>query len=340
MAGSTGTSGQDGRVNAESNLDAETTLANLHRLVHLDPPTLRKADVEALSGVAHERSVRWWRAMGFPEVPDEERAFRDEDVEMVRTLDALMTADIIGEQEILRLARVSGVSFSRLVDAQLAVLDDMQAQRDQRDAVVSATIGQDVMDLLESTMTYVWKRHLMAAMSRRLSTGEDQAELAVGFADLSGFSRVSKKATASELTHIIDGFEAAASDVVSANEGRVVKMIGDEVMFVTSDLDQAIAIGLDLIERLAPVPDMPPVHCGVASGSTVTVGGDVFGPVVNLASRLTGIARPGSIAVPTDLGRHLLERDDIDVRRVLRPYDLKGVGRTTILAIRPPRAGV
>ena len=159
----------------------------------------------------------------------------------------------------------------------------------------------------------------------------------VGFADLSSFSRVSKKATSTEIAAIIETFETVAFDVVSAHEGRVVKLIGDEVMFVTRTVDEAVAIGLDLLSRLAPDPIMPGVHCGIAAGPTVDVGGDVFGPTVNLAARLTDVARSGTIAMPAELVDMLTDPDALDIRRVRRTYDLKGVGRTSIVAIRPPR---
>ena len=126
-----------------------------------------------------------------------------------------------------------------------------------------------------------------------------------------------------------------AFDVVSAHEGRVVKLIGDEVMFVAKTIDDAVAIAIELIVRLAPIEAVPPVHCGVAFGEIVRVGGDVFGPTVNLASRLTGLARPGSVIVPRADGIHLLDREDLDARWVRRPYDLRGVGRTRIISIRP-----
>jgi adenylate cyclase len=315
----------------------------VYELLDLDPPTLRKADVEALTGVDHERSVRWWRAMGFPEVPDHEQAFREEDVEMVKRLDTLLRQDVVDDDEVMRLARLMGASFSRLVDAQLDVIDELLARPDENGtrpqridlAALAAAAETDIMATLETTLLYVWRRHLLAAISQRLTVEQEQGEQAVGFADLSGFSRVSKKATSREISEIIDRFESVAFDVVSAHRGRLVKLIGDEAMFVTRTLDDAVAIGVDLIARLEPIEIMPAVHCGIAYGPTVTVGGDVFGPTVNLASRLTDVARRGTIALPSELAGRLGEGDTFDVRRVRRTYDLKGAGRTTILAVRP-----
>jgi class 3 adenylate cyclase len=63
----------------------------------------------------------------------------------------------------------------------------------------------------------------------------------------------------------------------------------------------------------------------------------VFGPTVNLASRLTDIARRNTVAVPRPLAEAAGDRDDAEMRRIRRSYDLKGVGRTEIMAIRPRR---
>jgi adenylate cyclase len=311
--------------------DPEPTIATAYRLVDLGPPTLRRSDIEAQTGVSSEQALRWWRAMGFAEVDDDEVAFRPEDAELVRRLGELVETGTIQDRNILRLARLMGASFSRLVDAQLEALDDLTAA----DFVDLADSGFDVFGFMETTMLYVWRRHLLAAISHRLSMERNDVAHAVGFLDLSGFSRASKRADNAELTEIIDTFETAAFDVVSGHGGRVVKLIGDEVMFVTDDVDTAVAVGIELITRLAPIEGMPPVHGGLAFGPTVTIGGDVFGPTVNLASRLTTVARPGSLALPRGVAPHLLEREDLDVRRVRRTYDLKGIGKTSILAIRP-----
>ncbi len=316
------------------------------RFLDLDPPRLRRADVEALTGVPHERSVRWWRAMGFPDVPAGERAFRESDAEMVHRLDELIEQGVVDDTEVLRLARLMGASSSRLVEAQLEVIDELLTRPSENDAsdprrvdpdVLSTTSGAETIDMLETALVYVWRRHLLAALGRRVQVAEEQTEQAVGFVDLSAFSRVTKKATNATITKIIDAFESAAFDVVSTHHGRVVKLIGDEVMFVSRTVDDAVSIGLDMIARLAPMPFMPDVHCGIAWGSTVTVGGDVFGPTVNLASRLTDVARRGTIVLPTEQAGELLARNDIGMRRIRRTYDLKGVGRTSIVAIRPKR---
>ena len=318
-------------------------LNTLYRLVGIEPPTLRRADIEGLSGIDRERSLRWWRAMGFAEVADDELAFGSDDIAVVQRLRSLLDLEVIDDGDILRLARLMGASFSRLVGAQLDVIADALIVDDGGTPKLAPApqqpldegSGSNIVAFIESTMNYVWRRHLLAAIAQRLHAGQPDGLLAVGFADLSGFSRISKGATRQEITEIVETFEAVAFDVVSTHEGRVVKLIGDEVMFVSDTVDDAVAIALELIQRLEPEAAVPPIHCGIAFGETVSVGGDVFGATVNLASRLTGVARPNTVMVRRADGMHLLEREDLDARPHRRVYDLKGVGRFRAISIRP-----
>jgi len=124
---------------------------------------------------------------------------------------------------------------------------------------------------------------------------------------------------------------------VADHDGRVVKFIGDAVMYVAPDLDAGVRIGLDL-QELAADADVPAdLHCGVAIGPTVTMGGDVFGPTVNLASRLTDVARRGTVVVTRDSADVLGEDPSLVVRNMRRAFDLKGIGRTRLSTV--ARAG-
>jgi adenylate cyclase len=282
--------------------------------------------------------------MGFPEVADDEVAFGPEDVDIVKRLRAFIAAGAVSNDDVLRLARVTGASFSRLVEAQIEVVPNalaaMLAQGHAIEAprpVDESGEGKDdsVLQFLERTMNYVWRRHLLAALARQLTVRESDGLQAVCFADLSGFSRISKKASSEEIAEIIETFETTSFDVVSSHDARVVKFIGDEVMFVTESLEDGVDIAIDLIVRLRSIEIVPPIHCGLAYGPTVPVGGDIFGPTVNLASRLTAVARPDSVVLPRADGKDFEEREDLDVRMIRRSVDLKGIGRTRAMSIRP-----
>jgi adenylate cyclase len=317
-------------------------VAGLSRMVGLDPPVYRRRDMEERVGVTHEEMVRWWRAMGFAEVPEDVVAFVDTDVQMARRLLSMVGADLLDDDAVLRLARLLGASFSRIAEAQAAVLDDILLSMPAGDPDLSPwdriqALERDpdtsLLALLEDSLVYVWRRHLVAALSRWLGAEEDLSECAVGFADISGFSKLTRELTSPELAEIIDAFETAAFDVVSARGGRVVKLIGDEVMFLADTLEDGVDIGLDLLDRLADRPEPVQLHCGVAFGPTITVGGDVFGPTVNLASRMTDVARRGKVVIPRE---HLLaveDRADLETHRVRRVFDLKGIGRTRLATV-------
>jgi adenylate cyclase len=323
-------------------VDSDERAATLYGLVGLDQPRYRRADIGRLAGIEHERSLKWWRAMGFPEVPEDVFGFAGADLEMVRRLAALSGAGLVADESIHRLARLLGASFSRIAEAQIAVVEELAAalpgveypttSRGQSDALIGA-LNESVLDLLEDSLVYVWRRHLLAALGRRLQADESAGECAVGFADLSGFTSLSQRVSVDRLAELVDEFEETAFDAVSARGGRAVKLIGDEVMFVADSLPVAVDIGLDLAERLSAIDDMPRIHCGIAFGPAVTVGGDVFGPTANLAARLTAVARAGTLVIPQTASAQLAGRVDVDIVAVRRTFDFRGIGKTRVATV-------
>jgi adenylate cyclase len=252
-------SGERGRDTAEL----------LYRAVGLGLPAYTRSEVALLAGIDRSRSVKWWRAMGFPEVPEDVPAFADLDVEILRRLAALTGAGLVDDDNIMRLARLLGASFSRIADAQLTVLEQLAASlpgadpatssRERIEALVSAS-DESLFDLLEDSLVYVWRRHMLAALGRRLAGDEGATERAIGFADLSGFTKLSQRTPAPRLAQVIDQFEETAVDVISDRDGRAVKFIGDETMFIAETLPGAVDIALDLADRLRAVKSMPAIH--------------------------------------------------------------------------------
>lgn len=343
-------------------------VADLVATVGLRPATLRRGDVEHRVGMSHEELVRWWRAMGFAEVPEGDVAFGEDDVAMASALATLLMSGRAENRDVLRLARVLGASFSRIAEAQVELFDqhdplptgDEAATASELDGTDTVVVDPWLLETFETSLIYVWRRHLLAALGRRLriepaadavpavspdglestdgdpessNTADHPADVTIGFVDISGFSKMSKRMGSDELADLIDRFEADVLDVVSSHGGRVVKFIGDAAMFAATDLVSGVEIGIELQERAATADIPVDLHCGVARGPGVMVGGDVFGPTVNLASRLTDIARRGTVVIPRDHMEDMEGVEDLLVRPVRRMYDLKGIGRSRVATV-------
>ena len=99
---------------------------------------------------------------------------------------------------------------------------------------------------------------------------------------------------------MVEDFESTAAEVIARHSGRVVKTVGDGVLFTAASATGAAEIGLDLPHAWRAA-DRPPLRVGAAYGAVLTRLGDVYSPVVNLASRLTSLARPGALLVDREL---------------------------------------
>ncbi len=131
----------------------------------------------------------------------------------------------------------------------------------------------------------------IASTSDAVST----VSLAVGFVDIVGYTQLSMATAPDDLARFISAFEKRAIGVVTTRGGRLVKLIGDEIMFVTVEPDDAVGIAMGIIDAFADTDAVP--RGGVAFGEVIGVGGDYYGPVVNLASRVVDQAVPGEVLV-------------------------------------------
>ena len=155
-----------------------------------------------------------------------------------------------------------------------------------------------------AVMGGLFRLHVEAAIRRQRVASRQGPEpgafqLAVGFVDMAGFTPFAEDATPSELVALIEEFEARANEVVAECGGRVVKHVGDEVMFVEADPVIACEIALQLVESFADSAVAP--HAGVGYGLLIARGGDYYGSVVNLASRIADLAVPGEVLVTEGL---------------------------------------
>jgi adenylate cyclase len=125
--------------------------------------------------------------------------------------------------------------------------------------------------------------------------------------DMSGFTSLTRRASESELRELLESFESLSTAIVGAHGGRIVKTIGDEVLFQADDAASAVEIALEMIETAARGDAMPDLRAGLALGPVVSRLGDVYGSTVNIASRLTSIGRPGTVLVDRVLHDELRE---------------------------------
>jgi len=268
--------------------------------------------VARLAGLPPERTQRLWRALGFADVPDDDLVFTDADVAALGRLRELIDSGFVDAETEGSIARAMGQSLSRLADWQTdllaATLADPAGPRSGTAGVanmVSAT--ERLLPLMRDLQDYVWRRHLAANAGRLLPTHRgqvDRRDLTVGFADLVGYTTRSRGMGGRELGAMVEDFESLVADVIARHHGRVVKTVGDGVLFTCAVPVDAVEIALQLPEEWSAA-DRPPLRVGAAYGRVLTRLGDVYSPVVNLASRLTSIARPSTVLVDEALARHL-----------------------------------
>ncbi|RBY82151.1 adenylate/guanylate cyclase domain-containing protein [Geodermatophilus sp. TF02-6] len=302
----------------------------LERLLLDGPRRYTRLQVAELAAMSPRRTQRLWRALGFPDVADDEPVFTDADVSALGLLSALIDAGFIDPETEASIARAVGQSLSRLADWQTDMLVDALTRVGGGDRQVSpeeaVATASTLLPLLRQVQDYVWRRHLAANADRLLASAgsADRRELAVGFADLVGYTSRSRGMGGRELGVMVEDFESTATEVIARHHGRVVKTVGDGVLYTAVSPIDAVEIGLELPDAWQAA-DRPALRVGAAYGTVLTHLGDVYSPVVNLASRLTSIALPGTLLVDRELARMLggLPRYRVrPLRRVsVRGYD-------------------
>lgn len=306
----------------------------------LGPPELTADEVARQAGVDPTQARRLWQSLGFPPVGDDERVFTRTDVAELCAVRELLDVGQTDPDTLLQLTRVVGQSLARIVDAQLtataARLTDLSSPEWLDPATLSALTGRIELlaPRLEQSLWYAWRRHLLAAL-RRLASQPPAAghSVTVGFADLVGFTDLSHAIEPQALAAVVDRFEAIAFEHVPQLGGRIIKLIGDEVMFAADDPVVGAEIALTLAEAHAADSTVPDVHVGLAYGPVLPWEGDLFGPTVNLASRIVNLGRPGTALVSDTLGSLLHELPHFTLRH-LRPLPLKGFGRVRVWVLR------
>jgi len=278
-------------------LEAELLGGELH---------LTLEEAAAGAGVSAAQAQLLWRALGFAAVDPSERKFTDSDRDALSRLRQLVT-DAAAEDEFgIGLIRALGHHMSRLVSWQVIAIEENMAgpvgSGSEQAARGAVAFMSQRLDDLDQLVLYAWRRHLASVTGWRLARLDEDTRrfsLTVGFADMVSYTRLSQQLGAAELARLVARFESVSADVVLRNAGRVVKTVGDELLFVADTPERGANIAIELAEAMAADEVLPEVRVGLATGEVVSRLGDVFGPTVNVASRLTALASPGTVLVDT-----------------------------------------
>ncbi len=266
-------------------------------------------EVIARTGIAEEKLRRLNRAAGFPDPERDDRVFSEGFVELAAGLDG--AEQVFGEAAVLQLVRVMGSAMARVADAVVSafLVNVEPAVRGQDPVGLGvARANAEAASLLPTVglaLDVLLRQHLIAARRTILGdaadVGYETQRMAVGFVDLVGSTALAQRLSTRELGELLTEFENAAADTVTAAGGRVVKLIGDEILYTADDAGSACGIARELALKFAAHAVIPSVRAGVASGDVMLRDGDVFGPVVNLAARAVKVATAGEIVAPASV---------------------------------------
>jgi adenylate cyclase len=302
-------------------------LSDLALDVSIRPPgeTMTLDRFVETAGLDEQRVRDTWSALGLPATgpvrvtPDIAAALRF----------LFAAAEMFQFETAQALARVMGSTSSRLaealisafrVDIELPGIDSGAGRWKQIDETITA--GRELLPLFIEAVNAVFRRHMVLVSYQLWHPDEQRAAVThqrtVGFADLVSSTEAVRMATPAQLAVTVREFEARVWELVTDAGGRVVKLIGDEAMFVIEDSSRACQAALGLVEA-----SPEPVRVGLAHGTVVALYGDYYGETVNLAARLVDAADASTVVVSESVRSGAGERFSFDA---LPARELKGFG--------------
>lgn len=326
----------------------DSGLLDLAGHIRLAPGDLTAEDLSERTGLSLPELETVWKWSGLPPRELKERRFSDADVVML--LSFITLSDMLDEDTAYAVLRVFGGAFARMADViaveYLRRVEPTHAQEAVSELDHAARNTQAIVSLGSAAdgVASMFSHHLRWALRRGRAAGDSaeigSADMAVGFVDLVGYTTLSQNVSTAELAELMERFETVAHEAVIARDGRVVKLIGDAVMFVAVDAEPACDIALQLVEGFADPDDKVKPRGGIAVGDVLTRTGDFFGPIVNLASRVADLAVASEILVTQDV-RLRLEFGGADMSKTLGPgraskYRLENAGRRTLKGFDAP----
>ncbi len=260
-------------------------------------------EAEEQTGLPAEVLLRMRRLLGLPAAEPDARVFSDEDVEAARSTKQFLDAGF-DEDAIVEITRVLGEGMGRLAATITAAFaDTFLSPGDNEEAVAErfAALAGQLTPVFTPVLVAGFKAQLRDAVGRgvlgrdELMTGDvaGSQELAVCFADLVGFTRLGGQVEVTELGTVAGQLARLAASAVKPPV-RLIKTIGDAAMFVSPEPGAMVEVALSLVDAVEEA-GLPSLRAGIALGPALVRAGDYYGNSVNLASRVTGIARPGTV---------------------------------------------
>ncbi|OBI56846.1 adenylate/guanylate cyclase domain-containing protein [Mycobacterium sp. E787] len=263
-------------------------------------------------GLSADEVAHAWALLGLtvagPDVP----ALSQADVDALATWVALKS--VVGEEGALGMLRVLGATMARLAEAESTVIragtPDIQMNH-THDELATAQAYRSVAEFVPrigALIDVVHRHHLTSARTHFEGVLRDTSPSVVcgiGFADLSSFTALTQSLTPAQLSELLTEFGGTVADVVHADGGRVVKFIGDAVMWVCSAPERLAQAAVDLVDHPRALEAGLDVRAGLAYGEVLAINGDYFGLPVNLAARLVAVAAPRQILAAAELHRQL-----------------------------------
>ncbi|GAA4717892.1 adenylate/guanylate cyclase domain-containing protein [Isoptericola chiayiensis] len=306
------------------------------------PRTYTFDDLVAATGLSAEFVENYWRWLGLPVTRTAEARFTRADMESLREIGALIDDGQLDEQAQMTLIRSLGHTSDRLALWQVEAFVEHLGRRFELDDVSARLAALDRIpgfaDVLARQLEHAWRRQLAALMGRFATefagadgagTSGDQLPLrrAIGFADIVSFTKRTAGLGSQELAEYVQLFESRARDVITEAGGRVVKTIGDAVLFVADDVVTGAECALGLAAPHATEEEIP-VRVGFVWGRVLSRFGDVFGSDVNLASRITELAEPAQVLVDPPTAA-LLSSSKRYALTAQAPQAVQGLGEIT-----------
>lgn len=283
---------------------------------------LTLAEAAERAGVPVEEATRLWLITGFAAPDPDARVTSEAEVAFFQM--AAAAGFLFGEEAVLQLSRVIGSSMARIADAAVSMfLVSLEASRqgggvDVDDEMAVARHNVEAVSFipaLTELMGLLLRRHMIAArrgfVGVQVEGGSETQRLSVGFIDLVGFTARAQEAALAETGAMLSRFEEIAHDVVTQRGARLVKLIGDEVMFSSPAPDVAVAVAEEIVTKLHAHPQVPPARAGLAFGDVMTRDGDCFGPVVNIAARAVKLAEPSQVVLSAELRNALTDASSL-----------------------------